>query len=174
MKAIARHSFTGLNIIIFHDGLFNILYCHYNKQENLENNYKTSFWKSQHFFTKSERTYMLGAPSSPCSFLFAFQWPPPLPSSTNGLFEWPLSMNLSEAACRSFLWKSYSLKFCNIRWKVVDLQIFKKKLQHNCFPINTVNFLRAPTLKKSADNGCFWFLKQLQSIGEQLLLYWIF
>ena len=32
-KAIARHSLTGLNIIIFHD----------NQQEKLENNYKASF-----------------------------------------------------------------------------------------------------------------------------------
>ena len=30
-KAIAHHSLTGLNIIIFHDGLFNISYCHYNQ-----------------------------------------------------------------------------------------------------------------------------------------------
>ena len=30
-KAIARHSLTGLNIIIFHGGLFNISYCHYNQ-----------------------------------------------------------------------------------------------------------------------------------------------
>ena len=36
---IHYHSMTGVNIIIFHDGLFNISYCHYN--------YKTSFWKSQ-------------------------------------------------------------------------------------------------------------------------------
>ena len=42
-KAIAHHSLTGLNIIIFHDGLFNISYCHYNQQEKLENNDKTSF-----------------------------------------------------------------------------------------------------------------------------------
>ena len=42
-KAIARHSLTGVNIIISHDGLFNISYCHYNQSEKLENNYKTSF-----------------------------------------------------------------------------------------------------------------------------------
>ena len=42
-KAIARHSLTGLNIIIFHDSLFNISFCDYNQQEKLENNYKTSF-----------------------------------------------------------------------------------------------------------------------------------
>ena len=30
-KVIVRHSLTGLNIIIFHDGLFNISYCHYNQ-----------------------------------------------------------------------------------------------------------------------------------------------
>ena len=30
-KSIARYSFTGLNIIIFHDGLFNISYCHYDQ-----------------------------------------------------------------------------------------------------------------------------------------------
>ena len=34
---------TGLNIIIFHDGLFNISYCHCNQQEKLENNCNTSF-----------------------------------------------------------------------------------------------------------------------------------
>ena len=34
---------TGLNIIIFHDGLFNISYYHYNQWEKGENNYKTSF-----------------------------------------------------------------------------------------------------------------------------------
>ena len=32
----------------------NISYCHYNQQEKLENNYKTSFWKSQHFFFKKQ------------------------------------------------------------------------------------------------------------------------
>ena len=42
-KAIARHSLTGLNIVIFHDGLFNISQCHYNQQEKLENNYKKLF-----------------------------------------------------------------------------------------------------------------------------------
>ena len=56
--------------------LFNISYCHYNQYEKLENNYKTSFWKSQHFFKKSECTPMLGSPS-PCLFLFTFQWSPP-------------------------------------------------------------------------------------------------
>ena len=30
-KAIAPHSLTGLNFVIFHDGLFNISYCHYNQ-----------------------------------------------------------------------------------------------------------------------------------------------
>ena len=93
-KAIAHHSLTGLNIIIFHDGLFNISYCHYNQQEKLENNDKTSFWKSKYFFKKSEGTHMLGPPPplplfvfvcfsmTPCSFLFAFQWPQaPLPLS---------------------------------------------------------------------------------------------
>ena len=41
------HSLKGLNIIkqydiiIFHDSLFNISYCHYNQKEILENNYKT-------------------------------------------------------------------------------------------------------------------------------------
>ena len=30
-KEIVRHSLTGLDIIIFHDGLFNISYCHYNQ-----------------------------------------------------------------------------------------------------------------------------------------------
>ena len=28
-------------------------------------------------FKKSERTHMVGPPPPPCSFLFAFQWPPP-------------------------------------------------------------------------------------------------
>ena len=53
-------------------GLFNISYCHYNQYEKLENNYNTSFWKSQHFFKKSERTHMLG--------------PPPLPSMTPPIY----------------------------------------------------------------------------------------
>ena len=92
-KEIARHSFTGLNIIIFHEGLFNISYCHYNQQEKLENNYKTSFWKSQHFFKKSDRTQMLGPPSL-CSFLFAFQWSPSPFPSTNVPFEWPLNWDV--------------------------------------------------------------------------------
>ena len=55
-KAVARYSLTGLNIIIFHDGLLNISYCDYNQKEKLENNYKTSIWKSQHYFFK-KRTY---------------------------------------------------------------------------------------------------------------------
>ena len=42
-KTIARHSLTGLNIIIFHDGLFDISYCHYNQQEKLQNNFKIHF-----------------------------------------------------------------------------------------------------------------------------------
>ena len=41
-KGIARHSLTGLNIM-FHDGLFNISYCHYNQQKKTGENYKTSF-----------------------------------------------------------------------------------------------------------------------------------
>ena len=53
-KWIVCHSLAGLNIIIFHDGLLNISYCHYNQKEKLENNYKTSFWKSQHFFLKKQ------------------------------------------------------------------------------------------------------------------------
>ena len=49
------------------------------------------FENSSIFFYKSERTYMVGLPPpSPCLLLFAFQWPPILPSSTNVLFEWPL------------------------------------------------------------------------------------
>ena len=89
-KAIARHSLTGLNIIIFHDGLFNTSYCHYNYLEKLENNYETSFWKSQHFFSKSERTHMLGPPSR-CTFLFAFQWPhPPFSPRRTYCFKDPL------------------------------------------------------------------------------------
>ena len=75
------HSLTGLNVIIFYDGLFNNSYYHYNQQEKLENNYKTSFWKSQHCFKKSERTHML-EPPSPCLFLSAFQWPPSPPLHT--------------------------------------------------------------------------------------------
>ena len=71
-KAIGRHSLTGLNITIFHNGLFNISYCHYNQYEKLENNYKTSFLKSQQLFLKSERTHMLEHPY-PCLLLFAFQ-----------------------------------------------------------------------------------------------------
>ena len=78
-KPITRHSLTELNIIIFHDGLFNISYCYYNQQEKLENNYQTLFWKSELFFKKSKGTHMLGPPS-PCLFLFAFRWPPPPPS----------------------------------------------------------------------------------------------
>ena len=86
-KAIARHLLTELNIIIFHDGLFNTSYCHYNQYEKLENNYKSSFWKSQHFFKKSERTYMLGIP--PFLFVFVrFSMTPPPPLLV--LFEWPL------------------------------------------------------------------------------------
>ena len=65
-KAIAQHSLTGLNIPIFYDGFFNISYCHYNQYRKLENNYKTLFWKCQHFFKKSKRTHMLG-PSHPPS-----------------------------------------------------------------------------------------------------------
>ena len=39
-------------------------------KDKLENHYKTSFWKSHHFFLKSERTHML-VPHSPYLFLFA-------------------------------------------------------------------------------------------------------
>ena len=42
--------------------LFKISYRYYNQFQKLENNYKTSFWKSQHFFLKSKRTHMLGRP----------------------------------------------------------------------------------------------------------------
>ena len=56
----------------------------------MENNYKTSFWKSLHFFLKSERTHMLGPPL-PVRFCSLFK-DPLLTSSTNLLFEWLLRM----------------------------------------------------------------------------------
>ena len=69
-KAITHHSLTGQNIIIFHDGLFNII--------NRKN------WRitiKLHFENLSiKHTHMLG-PSPPL---------PPLPFSTYVLFEWPL------------------------------------------------------------------------------------
>ena len=83
-KEIARHSFTGLNIIIFHEGLFNISYCHYNQQEKLENNYKTSFWKSQHFF-KKKRSYTNARTPLPLFVFVRFSvipCPPPLNERT--------------------------------------------------------------------------------------------
>ena len=39
-------------------------------------------------FLKKANLHICWEPSSPCLFLFAFQWSP-LPSSTNLLFEWP-------------------------------------------------------------------------------------
>ena len=67
-KAIVSHSLTGLNITIFHDGLFDISYYHYNQYEKLENNYKT--------YTHA---HMLG-PHPPVRFcsLFNDPHPPPL------------------------------------------------------------------------------------------------
>ena len=86
-KVIACHSLTGLNIIIFHDGLFNISHCPYNQQEKLENNYKTSIWKSQQFFFK-KRTYANAMTPLPLFVFVCFSMmPSPLPS-TNVLFEW--------------------------------------------------------------------------------------
>ena len=48
-KAIAHHSLTGLNIIIYHDSLIfhNAIIIN---RKNWRITYKTSFWKSKHFF----------------------------------------------------------------------------------------------------------------------------
>ena len=59
------------------------------KRKNWRITIKLHFENLNIFLKKRTSTHMLGSPS-PCSFLFAFQWPPPLPSSTNVLFEWPL------------------------------------------------------------------------------------
>ena len=52
-KAIARHSLTGLNIVIFHDGLFNISYCHYNQKENWRITMKLHFENLSIFLKKA-------------------------------------------------------------------------------------------------------------------------
>ena len=85
VKAIACHSLTGLNIIIFHDGLFNISYCHYKQQEKLENNYNTSFWKSQRFF-KKPNLHKCQDPLPLFVFLYFSMTPSPPPSSQRTYF----------------------------------------------------------------------------------------
>ena len=73
----------------------------------MENNYKTSFLKYQHFFKKSERTHMLGHPApSRCSFLFSKDPVPSLPSSTNVLSECPLT-----AICFLIHWQKCGCDF---------------------------------------------------------------
>ena len=58
----------------------------------MENNYETPFWKSQHFFKKSERTQMLGPAPSPVRFCSLFN--DPLPPSLNERAFWmnPVAM----------------------------------------------------------------------------------
>ena len=70
-KAIARPSLTGLNIIIFHDGLIFHTAVIINRK-NCRITIKLHFENLSIFFKKSKRTQMLGPPS-PCSFLVAFQ-----------------------------------------------------------------------------------------------------
>ena len=117
---IARHSLTGLNIIIFHDGLFNISYCVIINRKNWRIPINIVL-KSQHFFKKSERTDMLGPSPSSCSFLFAFQCP--LPSSTNVLSEWPHMIR--EHFITEFLKVNESQSFppCKICWRNIEKRL---------------------------------------------------
>ena len=61
---------------------------------------------------------------------------------------------------RGALWKTCSLKFCNIHRKIPTLvtlfnkvagakacDFIEKRLQHRCFPVNIAKFLRAYILK---------------------------
>ena len=48
-----------------------------------------------------------------------------------------------------FYEKSCSQKFCNIYRKVAGLQLYKKRLQYRCFPLNIAKLLRPPILKSS-------------------------
>ena len=65
----------------YSDGLFNISYCFYNQSEKLENNYKTSFWKSQHFFSEKHED-----PTPPVCFCSLFNDPSPPPSSPQRMY----------------------------------------------------------------------------------------
>ena len=131
VKAIKRHLLTGLNIIIFHDGLFNISYCHYNEWEKLENNYKLHFKNLSIFFEKTctcVRTPFL---------LFAFvcfSMNSPLPSSMNILFKWPPWTSLKRTVLLywklTFLYKDRSFNYDTTRADLnfFQLQLFSRKL----------------------------------------------
>ena len=82
---------------------------------------------------------MLGPPSA-CSFLFAFQWPlPPLPSSTNVLFEWPQKKDIltkftSIAPVHSRVGRGKKIaSFLIDKVKLLDLHKQKPKL--GCHPL---------------------------------------
>ena len=62
-------------------------------------------------------------------------------------------------------------KLRNIHRKVADLQLFKKRLQHRCFPLNIANVLRTPAFfEEHLLTAASDFLKQLQNTDEQLPL----
>ena len=115
-KAIARHSLTGLNIIIFHNGLIFHAAIIINRK-NWSITIKLNFENLTIFLKKSERTHMLWPPS-PCLLLFAFQCP--LPSSRNVLFEWPHK-------------RRYSFKVT--KYWLINWRIFRRN-KINCSPYN--------------------------------------
>ena len=87
-KAIARHSLTGLNIIIFHDGLFNIWYCHYNQKGNYKIiTLKLHFENLSILFLKSALTLMRG-PHLPLFVFVRFSITPPPPPLLNERTFW--------------------------------------------------------------------------------------
>ena len=105
-KAIARHSLTGLNIIIFHDGLIFHTAIIINRK-NWRITIKLHFENLSIFFKKSERTHTLGPPP-PVRFCSLFNDPPlsppqrkcflndPKPFFPKFIIEWNMSMVTSD------------------------------------------------------------------------------
>ena len=82
----------------------------------MDNNYKTSFWKSQHFFLK-KRTYTharTSPRSSPCSFVFAFQWPPPSPPQQMYFLTDPLLLSTADKVSTNEVQKNYLAWYCKM------------------------------------------------------------
>ena len=144
-KAIARHSSTGLNIIIFHDGFIFHTAMIINRK-NWRIIIKRHFENPSIFFKKSKRTQMLGPSPLPLFTFVRFSMTPSAPLlSTNVLFEWrqtkpfyliryhALSLFfklLMSFCCGKFIFeikcitfflnKSYLVQYCKHNWITKD------------------------------------------------------